>query len=55
MTINILPINDLYEHEENTTCHCEPKVIYESGEIIVVHNAFDGRDIIEVVNEMLNK
>ena len=24
--VHILPINDLKEHEENTTCECNPKV-----------------------------
>lgn len=53
--IHILPINDLQEHEEETTCKCEPRVIFENGEMIVVHNSFDGREAVEMANEILNK
>lgn len=52
--ISVLPTNDIEEHEESTTCKCEPKVIYENGEMIVVHNSFDGREGLEIVNEILS-
>lgn len=52
--INILPNNDLESHTENTTCKCEPRVIYHNGETIVIHNSFDGREGVEWVNEILN-
>ena len=45
--INILPINDLEEHIEDTTCECCPKVEFENGEMIVIHNSFDGRELLE--------
>lgn len=50
---HVLPINDLEEHEESSTCKCEPKVINEEGELIIVHNSFDGREGIEWTNEIL--
>jgi hypothetical protein len=53
--INVLPLNDLKEHEEKSTCHCNPKVIFENGEMIIVHNSYDGREIIEEVNEILEE
>ena len=53
--INILPINDLKEHTEDTTCECRPMVIEESGEIIVIHNAYDMREIVEQAIEHMNK
>ncbi len=46
--IHILPLGDIEEHEEITTCKCEPSVIEESGELIIVHNSFDGRDGLEI-------
>ena len=52
--INITPINDIEPHEESSTCHCEPNIIVENGEIIVVHNSFDGREGVEWVNQLLN-
>ena len=42
--INVLPNNDIKPHTEDSTCECKPKVIFENGEIIVVHNAFDKRE-----------
>jgi len=42
--IHILPVNDYIEHEEATTCICEPDIIIENGEMIVVHNALDERE-----------
>ena len=43
MTI-VLPIDDVEEHDEHsTTCKCNPSVIYENGDMILVHDAFDGR------------
>jgi len=44
---NILPINDLKEHIEDSTCECKPKVIFENGEMIIVHNSYDGREFVE--------
>ena len=52
--IIILPTNDIKEHdEESTLCECEPTVQYENGEMIIIHNAFDNREIIEQVEEIL--
>lgn len=47
MTYHVLPTNDLKEHTEDTTCECKPRVIFENGEMIVVHNSFDGREHVE--------
>jgi hypothetical protein len=43
--IIIVPVNDIEEHEDElTTCHCLPDVIFENGEMIIIHNAFDNRE-----------
>jgi hypothetical protein len=56
---HIYPLNDIDFHdtsEKGNTCHCNPEVIIESdSEIIVVHNSFDGREGLELANEILNK
>ena len=56
--IHVTPLNDIEEHDlsySGNTCKCEPKVIIEpNSEIIVVHNAFDGREGVEWANEILN-
>ena len=43
--ITVTPNNDIIEHDaESTTCECEPRVIFENGEMIIIHNALDGRE-----------
>jgi len=45
MIWHILPINDLKEHIELTTCECEPKVEFQpNGDMLIIHNSFDGRE-----------
>lgn len=44
MIFHIIPENDLIEHVEDTTCECFPKVDFEDGNMIVIHNAYDGRE-----------
>jgi hypothetical protein len=52
--IHVYPVNDTDSHDlYSTTCHCMPKVTFENGEMLVVHNSFDGREILEMVNEIL--
>ena len=41
---NILPINDIEPHIEDSTCECNPKIVFTNGEMIIVHNSFDGRE-----------
>lgn len=53
--IHVYPLNDEKAHElEGTTCHCGPSVEWsdpETGEAyseaLVIHNAFDCREIVE--------
>ena len=43
--IQIYPVYDSEEHNlEDTTCKCNPEIIFDEPEIIVVHNSFDGRE-----------
>ena len=45
MIWHILPIDDLKEHEEESTCECYPSVkIVDSGDMLIIHNAYDGRE-----------
>lgn len=44
---HILPVDDLKEHEESAYCQCNPKIEeYRNGRLII-HNAYDGREIYE--------
>jgi hypothetical protein len=53
--IHVYPLGDIELHKlEGTDCKCEPNIIIESNsDIIVVHNSFDGREGVELVNEIL--
>jgi hypothetical protein len=47
--INVLPLNDLKEHEESAYCHCNPRVEVVGANLIIIHNAYDHREIIEEI------
>lgn len=52
MAIHVIPVDDLKEHTEDSTCECAPTVFTENGEMIFVHNSYDGREFDEVDNEI---
>ena len=45
--IHVIPIDDLKEHEESSSCNCTPTMIEVNGEFILSHNSYDGRELIE--------
>lgn len=48
MIWHVIPINDLKEHVEQSTCLCSPCVqILDEGDLLVVHNSYDGREFNE--------
>ena len=61
--MHVYPLNDEQEHElEGTMCPCRPKVEFADhatgepySEALVIHNAFDCRDVIEEAEEILKK
>jgi hypothetical protein len=57
--IHVYPLNDLKEHDtsnKGNTCDCNPKIVIKDyHEILVVHNSYDGREVVEFANEILNK
>lgn len=53
--IEVTPIDDLKEHTSGSTCQCEPKIIWENGEMIVVHNSWDGREAVEEFYSILEE
>jgi len=53
MILHTIPLNDLREHEVASTCWCEPRAVIEDGGMIVLHNAADGRILVEKANEIL--
>jgi hypothetical protein len=53
--INVLPSNDLKDHDESTACECRPRVEMINGEMLVIHNAYDNREVVEQANEILKQ
>ena len=53
---HVLPINDLKDHDECTTCECEPRCEWQpNGDLLVTHSSYDGREGVEWANEILNQ
>lgn len=54
---HVYPINDTNEHDtESSTCICRPVVeLLINGDILMTHNSFDGREGLELAQEVLNK
>ena len=48
--IHVLPINDSDDHYSGSQCPCNPSVKIED-DIVVIHNAFDNRELIEELIE----
>ncbi len=47
-----VPRNDISYHNQNgLKCECNPEVEYVDDSVLVTHNAFDGREIIEAVEQ----
>lgn len=50
--IHIIPLNDLKDHIDSSTCECNPKSeILDNGDIMIIHNSYDKREVIEQLTE----
>lgn len=54
MNYHVIPNNDARPHEQTTTCECGPKVEHIAGNMVIIHNSFDGREGIEWAAEIIN-
>lgn len=54
---HLLPTGDTNTHKESINCPCNPTLHKgkEEGKILVVHNAFDGRELYEQADKRLNE
>lgn len=52
--INIIPINDEYDHEHTICCDCNPRMERANGWLEICHNSFDGREAVEWAEEIIN-
>lgn len=51
---HVYPLNDLKEHILSVNCMCNPVIQQTEGDPICVHNSYDGREGLELANEILN-
>jgi hypothetical protein len=45
--IHVYPIDDLFEHTMSIGCNCEPRVEEYDECIIIIHKAYDFREVFE--------
>lgn len=43
--LHVYPIDDLFPHNEaDCDCPCDPEVEVVGASLLIIHNAYDGRD-----------
>lgn len=42
--INIVPVDDLHEHEFGANCKCEPKIESDGRTFLYTHNLFEVKE-----------
>lgn len=45
--VHIRPVKDLKPHPQSAECWCRPRQERHEGAVLVIHNAADGRDLVE--------
>jgi hypothetical protein len=45
--IHVYPIDDLFEHTMSIDCDCEPRVEQYDDCTIIIHKAYDLREVLE--------
>lgn len=54
--VHVYPENDLRPHElEGFACPCEPSVELIGAAFLIIHNAYDHREIIEQAVDIMNE
>ena len=53
--VHVYPLKDLQEHiTVGVDCPCEPRVEVVGASLVIVHNAFDHREIVEQAIDIMN-
>ena len=53
--IHIIPEKDTHMHIMHSGCRCNPEVDRDLARTIIIHNAFDGRDIVEDAERIISR
>lgn len=53
-TYHVYPVDDLVEHDlDSQDCACNPRIeVQPNGNIVVIHNAWDGREQVEYLESL---
>ncbi len=59
LPIHVYPVNDEKEHDVEDSeglgcCSCNPVIDWSGPRVLVIHNAFDMRELIEQAEEIKN-
>jgi hypothetical protein len=53
---HVFPINDVRWHDiDGLGCKCDPKIESVDGFLVVTHNAFDNREIVEQAEQYIKE
>ena len=53
--VDVMPVNDLREHIPGTHCPCKPTIEIVGANLVIIHNSWDGRELIEQIEDWLCK
>jgi hypothetical protein len=54
--IHVYPVNDSKPHIlSGTDCPCKPRVEIEGATLVIIHNSWDNREIIEEAINIMNE
>jgi len=53
--INVLPVGDIKSHIEDATCSCNPRVEIVGANLLIVHRAWDNRELFEEITRFLKE
>ena len=54
--IHVLPVNDIKPHKNTgTDCPCNPTIEVVGADLIIIHNAWDHREVFEQAIDAMNE
>lgn len=53
--VHVIPLQDIEEHKRESSCKCQPTIEVYGSNLLVVHNSFDMREIVEEAIEYIMK
>ena len=50
---HVTPVDDLVSHQESENCACNPRIEIVGENVLVIHNSYDRRELIEEANKAM--